>query len=400
MTNVAIYRARVVKGMTYVGEQRRQAALDAMNVLDTPPDERIDRVTRLAKELFDVPMVAVNLIDRDRQWSKSRIGLPATEVPRGASFCQYTVERNTPFVVEDTTTSAELADHPSVLGRPGLRFYAGHPVHSPDGQPVGALCLLDTKPRTFSESQRELLRDMAHWVEIELGRDQQIEEIDAARRLTTPPTQPTVPGYTVAADSTAHLGLAGDFYDMTTLPGTLRVTLADVMGSGIGPALVAAGVRASLRTEPSRPVGQAMTEVDRLLTEDFRDLDMFVTAVHADIELATGKMELVDAGHGLAFIICRDGSWQPLRSRGLPLGMRAGDAETCAAVTATLEPGDHFVCCSDGLLDVLDPADPFGHVERTIRRLGPEGAVALVKDLAHDERATDDITVAIVRRDQ
>lgn len=390
----------MVKGMTHMGEQRRQAALDAMNVLDTLPDERVDRVTRLAKEIFGVPMVAVNLIDRDRQWSKSRVGLPATEVPREVSFCQHTVERNAAFVVEDTTTSAELADHPAVVNEPGLRFYAGHPVHSPDGQPVGALCLIDTEPRTFSERQRELLRDMAHWIEIELGRDQQIEEIDAARRLTVPPAWPPVPGYTIAADSTAHLGLTGDFYDVTTLPGAVRVTLADVMGSGIGPALVAAGVRASLRTEPSRPVGQAMAEVDRLLIEDFRDLDMFVTAVHADIELATGKMELIDAGHGLAFIICRDGSWQPLRSRGLPLGMDAGDAEACAAVTATLEPGDHFVCCSDGLLDVLDPADPFGHVERTIRKFGPERAVALVQDLAYDERATDDITVVVVRRDR
>ena len=197
------------------------------------------------------------------------------------------------------------------------------------------------------------------------------------------------------------MGLAGDFYDVAALPGVLRVTLADVMGSGVGPAVVAAGVRASLRTDPSRPVGQAMAEIDRLLSEDFRDVDMFVTAVHADIDVATGEIELIDAGHGLAFIVCRDGSWRPLRSQGLPLGMmNEGDAAGYEAVTATLEPGDHFICCSDGLLDVLDPADPFGHVERSIRRLGPERAVALVKELAQDERAMDDITAIVVRRDQ
>lgn len=399
--DVVTYRAHTVKGMTHMGEQRRQAALEAMNVLDTLPDERVDRVTRLAKEIFDVPIVAVNLIDRDRQWSKSHIGLSATEVPRDVSLCRHTVERNAAFVVEDMTISTELADHPAVVDDPGVRFYAGHPVHSPDGQPVGALCLVDTKPRTFTERQGALLRDLAQWIEIELGRDHQIEEIDAARRLITPPAPPVVPGYTIAAETTAHLGLAGDFYDVAALPGVLRVTLADVMGSGVGPAVVAAGVRASLRTDPSRPVGQAMAEIDRLLSEDFRDVDMFVTAVHADIDVATGEIELIDAGHGLAFIVCRDGSWRPLRSQGLPLGMmNEGDAAGYEAVTATLEPGDHFICCSDGLLDVLDPADPFGHVERSIRRLGPERAVALVKELAQDERATDDITAIVVRRDQ
>ena len=381
-------------------EQKRQAALDGLHILDTPADERLDRVTRLAKELLGVPIVALNFIDHDRQWTKSHIGLrSAQDVRRDDSICQHTVASNSVFVIEDTSKSPDFADHPAVTGAPYVRFYAGHPVHAPGGQPVGALCVIDTSPRRFSDHQLDLLRDLALWIETELGRECLTEEVDAARLLSMPHECPQIPGYTIAADSTAHVSLAGDFYDLTELPGMLRVTLADAMGSGIGAALVAAGVRASLRTEPGRPLVQAMTDADRILHEDFAENDMFVTSIHANIELETGRIELVDAGHGLAFVIGADASWRPLRSINLPLGMNSAETGDYKLVTASLGPGDHFVCCSDGLLDVLDPEDPFGHVERVIRELGPEQAIARVADLALDARATDDITAIVIRRD-
>ncbi|MDR7329656.1 PP2C family protein-serine/threonine phosphatase [Corynebacterium guangdongense] len=381
-------------------EQKRQAALDALHILDTPADERLDRVTRLAKELLDVPIVALNFIDHDRQWTKSQIGLgPVKDVRRDDSICQHTVASNSLFMIEDTHASPDFAAHPAVTGPPYVRFYAGHPVHAPGGQPVGALCAIDTRPRQFSDHQLDLLRDLALWMETELGRECLTEEVDAARLLSMSHECPQIPGYTIAADSTAHVSLSGDFYDLTGLPGSLRVTLADAMGSGIGAALVAAGVRASLRTEPERPLIQAMTDADRILHEDFAEKDMFVTAVHANVELATGKIELVDAGHGLAFVIGADTSWRPLRSVNLPLGMNSAVAGDYKLVTDSLAPGEHLVCCSDGLLDVLDPADPFGHVERVIRELGPEQAIARVADLALDARATDDITAIVIRRD-
>lgn len=379
-------------------EERRQAALEAMNILDTPPDERVDRVARLAKEMFGVPMVSVSLLDRDRQWRKSEIGLGGDEAPREDSFCDYTVRESRMVVVEDATAAEEFADNPFVVGDPHLRFYAGHPLFAPGGEPVGTLCVVDTVPHDFSESQGALLRDLAFWVQTELTRDQEVDHAGIIQRALQPNRLPEVPGFDIAAAAVARGRLSGDFYDLVPGRGKLRLTLADAMGKGAGPAIVAAGVRASLRTAPDRGLAEAMAEADRLVEADLGDTGMFVTAVHADIDAATGGIELVDAGHGLALIVRAGGDWEHLRSAGLPLGMGAGDSAEREPVRATLQPGDAFVCSSDGLLDVLDPDDPLGELARMVRESGPEGAVRAAAGLARDPRASDDITVLVVRR--
>ncbi|WP_159463261.1 MULTISPECIES: PP2C family protein-serine/threonine phosphatase [Microbacterium] len=380
-------------------ERRRQAALEELGILDTPPDERVDRVTRLAKEMFGVPMVSVSLIDRDRQWRKSQIGLGGNEAPRQDSFCDYTVSQDRTVVVEDATTTDLFAENPFVTGDPHLRFYAAHPLHAPGGEPVGTLCVLDTEPHTFTDEQQDLLRDLAFWVQTELAQDADIDHAAVVQRALRPRVHPEIEGYTIAAGAAPRGMLAGDYYDFSRHGDALRVTLADAMGKGTGPALVAATVRASLRTAPERSLADAVVEVDRLLEDDLADTSMFVTAVVAELEPQTGELQVIDAGHSLAFVVRADGTWTPLRSTNLPLGMGMGLAEPRVPVTTRLEVGDAFICCSDGLLDVLDPDDPFGHVERVLSEMGPGGAVGEALRLANDERATDDITVVVVRRD-
>jgi hypothetical protein len=380
-------------------EATRQAALDAMGILDTPPDERVDRVTRLAKEMFGVPMVSVSLIDRNRQWRKSQIGLDGDEAPREDSFCDQTVRQDSTLVVEDASIAEQFADNPFVRGDPHLRFYAGHPLHAPGGAAVGTLCILDTEPRTLTESQRNLLRDLAFWVQNELAREQDVDQAAAIQAAMRERRPPHVPGYTIASGGAAYGKLSGDFADLSLHHGRLRITLADAMGKGVGAAIGAAAVRGSLRTAPDRSLLTAIDEVDRLLEDDLGDRGIFITAVHGELDPPTGRLELVDAGHSLAFVLREQGGWYSLRSTGLPLGMGMADLGQRETAIATMDPGDTFVCCSDGLLDVLDPDDPFGHVERVIRALGPDGAVAEALRLAEDERATDDITVVIVRRD-
>ena len=381
-------------------EQRRQAALEELGILDTPPDERVDRVARLAKEMFGVPMVSVSLLDRERQWRKAQIGLGGNEAPRQDSFCDYTVSQDRTVVVEDASTTDLFADNPFVTGDPHLRFYAGHPLHAPGGEPVGTLCVLDTEPHTFSEAQRDLLRDLAFWVQTELAQDADIDHAAIVQRALQPRVLPEVDGYTIAAGAAPRGTIAGDYFDFSRHGEALRVTVADAMGKGTGPALVAATVRASLRTAPERPLAVAVADVDRLLEEDLGDTSMFVTAVVAELRPSTGALDVIDAGHSLAFVIRADGSWTSLRSTNLPLGMGMGAVDPREPVTTTLQPGDTFICCSDGLLDVLDTDDPFGHVQRVLADLGPHGAVKEALRLAKaDERATDDITVVVVRRD-
>ena len=382
-------------------ERRRQEALEELGILDTPRDERVDRVARLAKEMFGVPMVSVSLLDRDRQWRKTEIGLGGSEAPRQDSFCDYTVSQDRTIVVEDALTTDIFADNPFVVGDPHLRFYAGHPLHAPGGEPIGTLCVLDTVPHTLSEAQRGLLRDLAFWVQSELANDAEFDHAAVIQRALRPQTHPEIPGYTIAGGAVSRGRLAGDFYDLRMHRGALRITLADAMGKGTGPALVAASVRASLRTAPDRSITEAIADADRLLEEDLADTAMFVTAVHAELQPETGELQVIDAGHSLAFILRADGSWEHLRSTSLPLGMGMGlqPPEEREPRTTRLEKGDAFVCCSDGLLDVLDPDDPYAHVYRVLTTLGPDGAIREALSLASDERATDDITVVVVRRE-
>jgi diguanylate cyclase (GGDEF)-like protein len=153
---------------TPINEAARIRALHALHILDTSPEERFDRLTRLARRMFDVPMALVSLVDVDRQWFKSRQGLTACETPRNVSFCGHAIHGDDIFEVEDARADARFFDNPLVTGGPGIRFYAGCPLTVPDGMKLGTLCLLDVKPRELSPDDRVLLRDLARMAEEEI----------------------------------------------------------------------------------------------------------------------------------------------------------------------------------------------------------------------------------------
>lgn len=151
-------------------EPERLEALRGLDILDTPPEPRFDRVTRLAQQLFQVPIALVSLVDADRQWFKSQQGLGATETPRDISFCGHAILGDAIFVVPNTLEDDRFADNPLVCGVPDIRFYAGAPLHSSSGHRVGTLCIIDRQPRSFSEEGLKGLRDLADCVEAELER--------------------------------------------------------------------------------------------------------------------------------------------------------------------------------------------------------------------------------------
>ena len=149
-------------------EDRRLQALRGLGLLDTPAEDRFDRLTRLASAVFGVPMALVSLVDRDRQWFKSRHGLPASETHRDLSFCAHAVANGQVLVVPDTLLDARFAENPLVTGAPRIRFYAGYPLHVEKGVCVGTLCLLDTRPRELTTREHQLLRDLGQLVAQEL----------------------------------------------------------------------------------------------------------------------------------------------------------------------------------------------------------------------------------------
>ena len=148
-------------------EGDRLRSLHALGILDTPPEERFDRITRLAMLALDVPIALVSLVDADRQWFKSSQGLDATETGRDVSFCGHTILSDEPLVVEDALADERFADNPLVTGEPNVRFYAGVPLCDQDGHKLGTLCVIDRVPRQLAPDQHQLLLELASMAETE-----------------------------------------------------------------------------------------------------------------------------------------------------------------------------------------------------------------------------------------
>ena len=164
-------------------EDERMHALHALNILDTQPEERFDRLTRLARRLFDVPIALVSLVDSNRQWFKSCQGLAITETPRDVSFCAHAILSDQILMIPDAGSDERFQDNPLVTGEPKIRFYAGCPLKVGNGSNVGTLCLLDTRPRVLDAEERGLLRDLASMAEQEIAA-LQLASIDDLTQLS------------------------------------------------------------------------------------------------------------------------------------------------------------------------------------------------------------------------
>ena len=144
-----------------VDERARQGALDALGVIDSGIDEHFDQIARMARDLLGASGASVTFLDHDRQWIKSSVSMSPNDTARADSFCNTTISRPRMFVVEDAARDETFSGHPWVVGQDHVRFYAGYPLEAPEGARVGALCVVDTKPRQFSRTEAALLRELA-----------------------------------------------------------------------------------------------------------------------------------------------------------------------------------------------------------------------------------------------
>jgi signal transduction histidine kinase len=162
-------------------EEFRLEALHRARLLDTPPEAAIDRLARLAAHVTGCPIALFSLVDRDRQWFKSKHGLEGSETPRDESFCAHAVASEQPLVVADATRDPRFHDNPSVIADPRIRFYAGVPVRSEEGLPLGTLCVLDRVPRELASEQMGALTALAHEMETQLTLRTALDEAEKAR---------------------------------------------------------------------------------------------------------------------------------------------------------------------------------------------------------------------------
>ncbi len=150
-------------------EAERLNALRSLQLLDTTPEERFDRITRIAQRAFHVPIALVSLVDAERQWFKSRQGLCAHETHRDISFCGHAIFDDAPLIVPNALNDPRFADNPLVVGDPHIRFYAGIPLTVLNNYPVGTLCVIDQTPRRFNASDRILMHDLGQLAQQELS---------------------------------------------------------------------------------------------------------------------------------------------------------------------------------------------------------------------------------------
>lgn len=157
-----------VPSLTDPREVERQRAVEDLGLIDTVAESRFDVIVKLARHMYGTDAAAFTVLDRDRVWHKAKFGTDISEAPRTFSFCSVAIKGQGPMVIADTREDPRFVENPAVVGDPSVRFYAGAPVYTPSGQPVGTLCVWDAKPREDGSFDTTAITQLAHAIELEL----------------------------------------------------------------------------------------------------------------------------------------------------------------------------------------------------------------------------------------
>lgn len=200
---------------TPANEAARLARLRSYDVLDTLPEADFDDFTALASRLLQVPIALISLVDEERQWFKSRVGLEANATPRSWAFCAHAIHSPELLVVEDALADPRFAHSPLVAGEPHIRFYAGCPLVSPDGLALGTLCVIDREPRALSPEDADTLRRLARQLMnlLELRRSNLLQQ--QAQRLLQRQTA-ELQRLALVAEHTHNVVIMGDAHGYIT----------------------------------------------------------------------------------------------------------------------------------------------------------------------------------------
>ncbi len=262
-------------------EPARLAALHRLELLDTPAEERFDRITRLVSQAVGTPMAALSLIDETRQWFKSRVGIELAETPRDQAFCAHAVAADAPLVVPDATLDERFVDNDLVRGDTRFRFYAGIPVHTLAGDAIGTLCVLDHEARELDAIQMGALQDAAAIAEAEIQRLELGEALGEAaaaqeglraiiRELPTAVFLLTLDGTIDASNDAARMLTGGMFEGQPFLEAIVDEDRprAESVLAGDGPANVRFASlqprRSAARLEAQHVEGRIMVTAERL----------------------------------------------------------------------------------------------------------------------------------------
>lgn len=368
--------------MTAAGEGgRTDAAVARLGLMDTAPEERYDRITRLAQETFGVRHAVMNLVDSSTVYTKSQIETDDfVHTPLEESFCAETVKGDGILEVPDGRADPRFAGRGIVVDS-GMRFYAGLPLRTEDGAPVATLCLLDEDPHRLSADERAAFERFGQWAQAEIRADDPATDAAAEEDGTTAAD----PGDGAAAGTPARLdwndddlslaalaipyeSLGGDRSAWHRTGDVTIVTLADVMGKGARAHELARILVAELYAHTDLAPLEAVEAAEAAVAADPAFADTFATLFHAALDTATGRVAYVDAGHGLTLHLAADGTATRLSSHNLPLGLRPDGLEWESG-ELVVASGDLIVSVSDGVLDAYDSTlDSLRRVGEDLRR--------------------------------
>lgn len=383
-------------------ESARVRALVELGLWGSAPEERFDRITRVARELFGVGSALITLLAHDALWLKSAQGFPIGFGRRVDSFCDHTIRDADGMVVTDAVGDPRFAASPFVVGAPYVRFYAGYPLEVTGGYRVGTICVLDPQPRDFSSRERRHLAALAGWAQEELL---SVTELDRAaevqRGLQPHASAMALLGHDLAGACFPSRAVGGDLLDWRVDPdGEIVATLGDVMGKGMGAAIMMATVRATMRAAGRLGTpAAALRDAAEAIDDDLQATGTIVTLCQMQISPATGEVVVGDAGHGLCLVVRADGSYERLAAGGLPLGVLPD--ETWPEHRTRLGVGDTIVTFSDGLLELYDDDTDVAITEvlrATVESPDTRRIVDRFATLARSRVLTDDVTIFAFRR--
>ena len=362
-------------------------------------EAQLERAVHVAQEMFGVAAARLTLFDRTYEWKRDSSAASYRHLSTD-EFVLAAAEEPGMFLVVDASRDERFDEHPGVVGEPGIRFYASAPIFDMTGTRAGALRLVDTVPRVLTEPERFILQQLAHQVEKEAAHQQELEQVSTVQRSLAPRPLKGVDGYELGGSCLPSRAVGGDFYDWyLTRSGNIVFTLGDVMGKGIGAAIIAATVRGVMRSGARKDrIGPTLDAAADALDTDMDGAPGFVTLFHARLEVSTGTVSYVDAGHGLTLLI--DGNKAGalrLGSTNLPLGIQPEGEwdELCL----TIPPGGSLVAVSDGVLDFVDGSlVALDQVEAIVREAPSAQAAADEIVRRAGEGAGDDVTALVIRR--
>lgn len=368
------------------------------DIMPSSPEERFNRITRIAKKLFGVGISAILLTNNDQLLFKSQIGIGETHRSRENSFFDHVMDGAGIFTVPDAWKDARFQNNSRVVGSPYIRFYAGYPLEAPGGERLGVIFIADTSPRTLTKEEEDLFRDLSLWTQREITSDKELDQAARVQANLQPKQHVHLLNYDVAGACANARTVGGDFYDWYSVNEGEAFTLADVMGKGMAAAIIAASVRAVLRVgSRSDDISQAVENACVALGSDLNSAGTFVTLFHARLNTSTGMLRYIDAGHGLSLIVRQDGSSERLFSDNPPLGVQA--MSSWQEKVVTLSPSDTIISASDGVLDLFDGTlTGFENLANIVQTSATSQDVVDKVIALAGRNSPDDITVLVIRR--